>query len=121
MRHLTEDQFITILEWAIERYNEHQQVHGQEAETAKLSAVADTLEDTAEFESDCVESVKTCLTERLQILLAWEAGELSEGQATARLKQYGGLQHGRLEAREVKQRAIEAGKNLPYPKPLNIS
>jgi hypothetical protein len=36
------------------------------------------------------------------------------------LKQYGGLAHGRLEARELKQQAIEAGKNLPFPKPLKV-
>ncbi len=49
--------------------------------------------------------------QRLQILLAWEAGELSEGQAYRRLKQYGGCS-GIVEARELKREAIKVGKGL---------
>jgi len=58
--------------------------------------------------------------QRLQILIAWAAGEITEGRATAMLKQYGGCAHGRLMARELKQQAIGAGKNLPFPKPLKV-
>ncbi len=70
---------------------------------------------------------------RLQILLAWEvnpepcpelveglirrAGELTEGQAYRRLKQYGGCE-GIMEARGLKLEAIEAGKGLAWPKPV---
>lgn len=66
--------------------------------------------------------VSALITEiqRLQILIAWEAGELTEGKASAMLKQYGGLTYGRLEARELKEKAIEAGKALPFPRPLRI-
>ena len=57
--------------------------------------------------------------QRLQILLAWEAGELTEGQAYRRLKQYGGCS-GIVEARELKREAIEAGKGLEWGKPLGV-
>ena len=58
--------------------------------------------------------------QRLQILLAWEAGELSDIRAMRMLKQYGGLEGGQLGARQLKREAIEAGKGLVWPKPLEI-
>ena len=51
----------------------------------------------------------------LQILLAWEAGKLTEGQVYRRLKQYGGCS-GIVEARELKREATQAGKGLAWPK-----
>ena len=58
--------------------------------------------------------------QRLQILLAWEAGELSDIRAMRMLKEYGGLEGGQLGARQLKQQAIKAGKELAWPKPLEV-
>ena len=93
----------------------------------KIDMTPQTLDQYREQAQDAnnsawVLAINKFITEiqRLQVLLAWEAGELSEIRAVRMLKQYGRLEGGVLEARELKREAIEAGKELVWPKPLEV-